>query len=277
MGRAKRIEQEGAIYHIISKAVNEENVFKKDEDYKYFLELACNIFIKNQVMLLSFALMKNHYHLLIKTGKANLSEIMQEVNSKYAHHFNSLYMRNGHLFNDRYRSYLIKNDDYFITAFVYINLNPLEANLVKQPEDYKWCSFRYFKERANAPKCLNFQEISRLTGIEIAKIPQFISANASKFNDYKKEVKEYNSERETKKIKKIFLEINSKYSDVANKKELKYLIIYALYLRHYRLLDISSALGIHYQTIASIRNKAEKRSLSDSIFNEWLEKISKDF
>jgi hypothetical protein len=64
---------------------------------------------------------------------------------------------------------------------------------------------------------------------------------------------------------------------VANKKELKYLIIYALYLRHYRLLDISSALGAPYQTIASIRNKAEKRNLSDSIFNEWLEKIGKDF
>ena len=277
MGRAKRIEYEGAIYHIVSKAVNEENTFKNDDDYKYFLQLICNIFIKNQVMLLSFALMKNHYHLLMKTEKANLSEIMHEVNSKYAHHFNSLYMRNGHLFNDRYRSYLIKTDDYFINAFVYINLNPLEANLVKQPEDYKWCSFRYFKDRENAPKCLNFQEISQLTGIEIAKIPQFISANASKFDDYKKEVKEYDSEREIKKIKKIFLEINNKCSDVANKKDLKYIIIYALYLRNYRLLDISLALEVSYPTAVNIKNKAEKRKLSDSIFNEWLEKISKYF
>jgi putative transposase len=277
MGRLKRIEYEGAIYHIISKGGNEGGIFKSDDDHKYFLNLACNSFIKNQVMLLSFALMKNHYHLLMKTEKANLSQVMHEINSKYAHRFNALYMRRGHLFNNRYKSYLIKDDNYFVNALIYINLNPVEASLVKKPEDYEWCSFKYFKDKTGAPECLNFQEISNLAGIAIEKISEFIKLNAPKIEEYEKEINENNDEKEIKKIKSIIRKIKNKYGDLINKTELKQLIIYYLSLKNYRLKNLADALAIPYRTVINSKIKAEKKTLRDSTFNEWLDKISESF
>lgn len=274
MGRLKRIEYEGAIYHIISRGGNKEGIFKSDDDHKYFLKLVCNSFIKNQVMLLSFALMKNHYHLLVKTEKANLSQVMHEINSKYAHRFNALYMRRGHLFNDRYKSYLIKDDNYFVNALTYINLNPVEANLAKKPEDYEWCSFKYFNGKTGAPECLNFREISNLTGVNITKISKFIKLNASKIENYEKEMNGNNYEKEIKNIKSIVIKINNKYGDSINKIELKHLIIYSLYLKNYRLRGLANALEIPYRTVINSKNKAEKRTLRDNIFNEWVSKIS---
>ncbi|MEA3313894.1 MAG: transposase [Caldisericota bacterium] len=277
MGRAKRIEYKGAIYHVISKTVSSENAFTGEKDYKYFIKLTCDAFLKYQAILLSFALMKNHYHLLLKTENANLSQIMHEINSKYAHYFNSAHIRKGHLFQDRYRSYLITNDEYFINAFVYVNLNPLEAQLVEQLEDYKWCSYRYFKDKNNAPKCLNLEEIHNLSGIEISRITQFIMSKVPESKKYGREINEHDSEENIKKIREISNKIQDKYGNIINNKELKYLLIYALYFKKFKLIDISFALEMPYATIRRIKNKAEKRMSSDTIFTEWLSKICKCF
>ena len=275
MGREKRIEYEGAIYHVISKTVSSENAFMEEKDYRHFIKLTCDAFSKYQAMLLSFALMKNHYHLLIKTEKANLSQIMHEINSKYAHYFNSAHIRKGHLFQDRYRSYLITNDEYFINAFVYINLNPLEAQLVEQLEDYKWCSYRYFEDKDNAPRCLNFKEIHNLSGIEIARITQFIMSKVSESKKYGREIKEHNSEENIKKIREISAEIQNKYGSIVKNRELKYLLVYALCSKKFKLVDISFALKMSYATIRRIKNKVEKRMTSDAMVTEWLSEIGK--
>lgn len=277
MGRAKRIEYEGAIYHIISKTVSNENAFIEEKNYKHFIKLTCNAFSKYQAMLLSFALMKNHYHLLIKTEKANLSQIMHEINSKYAHYFNSVHIRKGHLFQDRYRSYLITNDEYFLNAFVYINLNPLEAQLVEQLEDYKWCSYRYFEDKNNAPRCLNFKEIYNLSGIEISRITQFVMSKMPESKKYGREIKERDSEENIKKIREISNKIQDKYGNIINNRELKHLLIYTLYFKKFKLIDISFALEMPYATIRRIKNKAEKRMTSDITFNGWLSEIGKCF
>ncbi len=277
MGRAKRIEYEGAIYHVISKTVSNENAFIEEDDYKYFIKITCSTFSKYQAMLLSFALMKNHYHLLIKTEKANLSQIMHEINSKYAHHFNSVHIRKGHLFQDRYRSYLITNDEYFINAFVYINLNPLEAQLVEQLKDYKWCSYRYFEDRDNAPRCLNFKEIHNLSGIEISRFTQFVISKMLESKKYGREINEHNSEENIKKIREISAVIQNKYGSIIGNRELKYLLTYALCSKKFKLVDISFALEIPYATIRKIKNKVEKRMASDMTFNEWFSEIGKYF
>jgi len=199
------------------------------------------------------------------------------LQTKYAHYFNSAHIRKGHLFQDRYRSYLITNDEYFINAFVYINLNPLEAQLVEQLEDYKWCSYRYFEDKDNAPKCLNFKEIYDLSGIEIARITQFIMSKVSESKKYGREIKEHNSEENIKKIREISAEIQNKYSSIVENRELKYLLVYALCSKKFKLVDISFALKMSYATIRRIKNKVEKRMTSDAMVTEWLSEIGKCF
>ena len=66
---------------------------------------------------------------------------MRRVNSRYATNFNTKYNYIGHLFQDRYKSQLIENDKYVLSASKYIHLNPVKANMVKNPEEYKWSSY----------------------------------------------------------------------------------------------------------------------------------------
>ena len=113
MPRRLRIDDPG-YYHIINRGVEKRKVFLEKEDKDKFLENLSNECIQHEAILHSYVLMDNHYHLLLETKKDNLSSLMRQINSKYAIYFNKKYNRVGHLWQDRYKSWIIFDDSYFV-------------------------------------------------------------------------------------------------------------------------------------------------------------------
>ncbi|MBA7555353.1 hypothetical protein ES705_48014 [subsurface metagenome] len=151
MARRNRteIEDKNATYHIIGKGVEGIDIFTDDVDRNKFLQLLQKTVNFHKVHLFSYVLMDTHFHLLLKTEEANLSQAMQFLNSSYAHWYNIRHIRKGHLFQDRYKSHLILNSLYLYSVASYISLNPVEAELVDSPDKYPWSSFQYFLSAPN--------------------------------------------------------------------------------------------------------------------------------
>jgi len=88
--------------------------------------------------------MTNHIHLQIKTLDDSISKIMKRINQIYAQYFNKTYNYIGHLFQDRYHSEVIETDEQLLSTSRYIHLNPVRANMVKNPEEYPWSSYKIY-------------------------------------------------------------------------------------------------------------------------------------
>ena len=141
MTRALRIEYEGAIYHVLSRGNERKRIFSDDKDRQYFLNLLEEYSKRFDIETHAYVLMDNHYHLLVKTRRPNLSKSMQWLGVTYTRRFNIRHKRSGHLFQGRYKSILIENDSYLMSLSCYIHRNPLRARTVKRLADYKWSSY----------------------------------------------------------------------------------------------------------------------------------------
>lgn len=105
--------------------------------------------------LFSYCLMGNHYHLLVMTSVANISDGMQFLNGEYCQRFNSVRNRVGHLLQGRYESELVKTDEYFMELLRYIALNPVAGHFVKEPEQYEWSSHQALSGIVPVPEYLD--------------------------------------------------------------------------------------------------------------------------
>jgi len=85
--------------------------------------------------------MHNHYHLLLETPQANLSQRIRQLNGTYTQQFNKKYQRAGHLLQGRFKSILVEKENYLLELSRYITLNPLRANLVEDPKDWPYSSY----------------------------------------------------------------------------------------------------------------------------------------
>lgn len=119
-------------------------LFKEEADYLYFLQLLCMARTKHFFKLHALCLMTNHFHILIGTGNEKLWIIMQKVLSLYAEEFNHKYHLTGHVFEGRYTSCIVKDEGYFLEVSRYIHLNPVKAQMVKTPDEYKYSSYRNY-------------------------------------------------------------------------------------------------------------------------------------
>lgn len=155
----EKIFVEDSYYHIYNRGLNKMDICRDDEDYRVMLNLLKRVLgseeetdfqkrpypnYHNDLDLLSYCLMPNHYHLLIRTKSKPrlLSELMRSVLTSYVMYFNKKYDRTGPLFGKRYRASMITSDDYLWHISRYIHLNPLDIN-----EDYKtypYSSVSYF-------------------------------------------------------------------------------------------------------------------------------------
>jgi hypothetical protein len=99
--------------------------------------------------------MDNHYHLLVETPEANLSQALQWLNVSYAAYFNRRHDRIGHLFQGRFRAILIEADEYLLPLSRYIHLNPVKAKLVGTPEAYAWSSYGAVIGKTECPDFFN--------------------------------------------------------------------------------------------------------------------------
>ncbi len=148
MARKPRIEFEGALYHVITRGNQRQQIFKVTEDYERFLKILGDYKVRYDFVLYAYVLMENHVHLLIETKEVPLSKILQGVNQRYTMYFNRRYGTVGHLFQGRYKALLCDKDSYLLSLVKYIHMNPVRAGSAKSPGAYPWSSHGSYVGRA---------------------------------------------------------------------------------------------------------------------------------
>ena len=142
MPRKARIDAPGALHHIICRGIERCEIFRDDADRDSFVERLGRVISDTQTPCYAWALIPNHFHLLLKTGNVPITTVMLKLLTGYAVTFNRRHRRVGHLFQNRYKSILCQEDSYLLELVRYIHLNPLRARLVnsmKQLDRYKYC------------------------------------------------------------------------------------------------------------------------------------------
>jgi REP element-mobilizing transposase RayT len=137
MSRPLRIQYPDAYYHVTCRGNEQRKIFRDAEDRKEFLRLLARSAEIYEARVLAYALMPNHFHLLICTPKGNLSEFMRHFNISYTGSFNRKYKRSGHLYQGRYKAFLIDKDNYLLEVSRYIHLNPLHMKS-RESFDQRW-------------------------------------------------------------------------------------------------------------------------------------------
>jgi REP element-mobilizing transposase RayT len=130
MPRKTRIDAPGALHHIIARGIARKKVFDDDVDRDFFIERLGIIVKESQTQCFAWALIPNHFHLLLKTGTTPIATVMKRLLTGYAMRYNRRHKRYGHLFQNRYKSILCQEDTYLLELIRYIHLNPLRAKLV---------------------------------------------------------------------------------------------------------------------------------------------------
>lgn len=143
----KYIDYRETIYHVVCRGNNQKKIFSGVRDYKKLLSIIRETKKKMPFWFYSYSFLPNHFHLLIETRDFSLSKIVGRINFLYAVYFNHRHHRSGHLFQDRFYSSVINKEDYFWTVSCYIDLNPVRAKIVILPENYRWGSFKIYKEK----------------------------------------------------------------------------------------------------------------------------------
>ena len=155
MARPLRIQFPDALYHITSRGNAQAPVFLDDEDRERFLAVLEDVIEDSGWLCYAYCLMVNHYHLLIETPEGNLSSGMRQINGVYTQAFNRRHGRVGHIFQGRFKAFLVQRETYLLELCRYIVLNPVRAGMVSSPDGWRWSSYRATAGSDKAPRFLN--------------------------------------------------------------------------------------------------------------------------
>ena len=164
MPRGSRIDAPGALHHIMARGVDRQDIFTDKEDYTAFINRLGDLLIETKTSCYAWALIPNHFHLLIRTGNIPVSHLMKRLLTGYAVIFNRRHNRSGHLFQNRYKSILCHEDTYLLELVRYIHLNPLRARLIdeyKKLAGYTYCGHGAIMGR----KKVEWQDVEYVLGL----------------------------------------------------------------------------------------------------------------
>ena len=144
MARLPRLTLAGYPHHIIQRGNDRQSIVRDDQDRQRLLDLWAEHARTFKVAIHAWVIMDNHFHLLATPEtQEGLPQMMQAVGRAYVRYFNLRHQRTGTLWEGRYRSNLIESERYLLACMVYIDLNPVRAGMVAQPEDFRWSSHRH--------------------------------------------------------------------------------------------------------------------------------------
>lgn len=141
MPRPLRPVDDGLIYHVINRGNNRQNVFRKVGDFQAFLAALGDLKARKPFELYGYCLMSNHFHLLLRPKGATISRIMQSLLVSHTQRYHKHYQSGGHVWQGRFKSPVIQNDEHLLTVLRYIEANPLRATLVERADEYRWSSY----------------------------------------------------------------------------------------------------------------------------------------
>lgn len=142
MARLPRLDVPGVAQHVIQRGNNRQVCFASEEDFAAYAGWLHEYSLKHLVEIHAWVFMTNHVHLLVTPKEVGgVSKLMQSLGRRYVPYFNYQYKRSGTLWEGRFKSCLVQSERYLIECYRYIELNPVRADMVEGPGDYKWSSF----------------------------------------------------------------------------------------------------------------------------------------
>jgi len=145
MPRKARLSVPGAVTHAMARCIDGRYLLTDDEDGRFFVNTLSRCLIESSCPCYAWALMKNHYHVLLRLGEGELWETFKPLNTQLAQFHNRKYGRRGPLFMDRFKSIVTQDQNYIEELVRYVHLNPLRAGLCKVAHDlhhYPWSGHR---------------------------------------------------------------------------------------------------------------------------------------
>jgi putative transposase len=154
MPRRSRIDAAGALHHVMVRGIERGAVFRSNIDRDHFLERLGEILQDTKAICYAWALIPNHFHLLLRTGPVPISTVMRRLLTGYALWYNRTHRRHGHLFQNRFKSILCQEDIYLLELVRYIHLNPIRARLVEDLDElgrYPYCGHSVMTGKVKKP------------------------------------------------------------------------------------------------------------------------------
>ena len=149
--------------HIIQRGNNRGVCFYADEDYAQYLDWLQELAAKFKCQVHAYCLMTNHVHLLLTPARAEgCALLMKNLGQRYVQYVNRAYQRSGTLWEGRFRSCLLQAEDYVLACYRYIELNPVRANMVRHPREYRWSSYRSNAEGRGSRLLVTHEQYERL-------------------------------------------------------------------------------------------------------------------
>jgi REP element-mobilizing transposase RayT len=168
MARPLRIDYPHAFYHVTCRGNERREIFRDDSDRETFLQKLQTSLEIYQVRLHAYVLMSNHFHLIVQTPKANLSEFMRHFNISYTAYFNRRHHRSGHLYQGRFKAIVIEADSYLLELSRYVHLNPVRVGSFKRREHkdalrhlekYRWSSLDGYLRRSKKRHWMTYDDV----------------------------------------------------------------------------------------------------------------------
>lgn len=276
MARPLRIEYPNAVYHVTSRGNARNKIFLSDQDRENFLFVLGSVVKRFNWLCHAYCLMDNHYHLMIETPDANLSRGMRQLNGVYTQKYNWWHSKTGHIFQGRYKSILVEKENYLLELCRYVVLNPVRANMVRKPDEWKWSSYEATARLKSVPDYLTVDWIlglfSKNKKEAQKRYRKFIIERiqrGSPWNDLQGQIllgeegfidkfKEHLTDKEKiKEIPRAQRHVNrpnlSKLFSGGVKTVKRNKRIYTAHISHgYTLKEIADHLDIHYTTVSKI-------------------------
>jgi putative transposase len=278
MARPLRIQFPGALYHITARGNAKGNIFLNKDDFDDFLTILCKATKRYHLILHCYCLLHNHYHLLLETPEGNLSQGIRQLNGTYTQYFNKKYQRVGHLLQGRFKSILVEKENYLLELSRYISLNPIRANLVEDPKDWPWSSYRQTIGVARKIPCLSASWILSqfgadtksarisyqdfvLSGIDKESPLKQVKGQIFLGSDYFLAKMEQFIEQKEQLIeipKKQLYALRPSLDKIFQTKDKREIKIYQASQKYgYTLKEIGQYLGLHYTTVSKIIKRVE--------------------
>jgi putative transposase len=157
MGRPKRADETGCIYHMLNRANRRDKLFFKDADYEAFERVLTEAVARHQLDLFCFCIMPNHWHLCVRPRvDGEMSRFAQWLTLTHTQRYNAHYdtVGYGHLYQGRYKSFPVQDDEHFLTVCRYVERNALAAQLCETPDAWRFGSLHRWKHGTAKEKSL---------------------------------------------------------------------------------------------------------------------------
>ncbi len=165
MPRAPRVHHPDAIYHVISRGVLKQDIYRSDEDRHVFMSVLARTIREHGLSIFAYCLMGNHFHILLAVADTPLGIAMHKLLTSYSLYFNRTHERVGHVFESRYKAIPCEDLKYLIRLVAYIHLNPVRAGIVSDPSEWRWSSHAaLFDDNSSL---LSLSRLSDISGLSI--------------------------------------------------------------------------------------------------------------